>query len=84
MKKNKYFKATDNMMVGGLSLGVGLHAMGGTGLTGASGTAIGHAQAGVSKVAGVMPAVGTIVSGGMLMGAVKKMGDAAKTKGKKW
>lgn len=84
MKKKKYIKAAGGMIAGGIGLGVGAHAMSGTGLTGAGGTAIGQAQAVVGKVAGAMPTMGTIVAGGMVMGAVKKMGDAAKMKGKKY
>ena len=48
----------------GIGTGIGIQTMGGLGLTGTAGTAIGHAQAGVGKIAGSMGTIGSIAATG--------------------
>lgn len=69
MKKAK--KTAKDMLVGGMALGVGASVAGG------------HIGGAMTKISGAMPAIGSVVGAGMVVGSLKHLENAAKPKKKK-
>jgi len=73
MIKKKYKKAVGGMIVGGAALGLGSQVLGSVG-----GSAASSAQAGIGKVSGAMPVMGSIVGAGMVVDSLGRLKKSAK------